>query len=78
MRLQNFLSLPHLVTRQIRGKEPLVNYFQSHFVTSIEHQNIILKNTMDNATIQEIIKGKRKEIENKQANKTTHFGDYNK
>jgi hypothetical protein len=77
MRLHNFLSLLHLVTRQIRGKEPLIDYFQSHFVTSIEHLNIIFKNTMDKATIEEIVKQKRKERKHKQA-KNTHFEDYNK
>jgi hypothetical protein len=61
MRLHNFLSLPHLVTRQIRGKEPLVDYFQSHVMTSIEHLKIIFLNAIDNATIGEIIKEKKKE-----------------
>lgn len=77
MRLHNFLSLPRLVTRQIRGKEPLIYYFQSHFMTSIKHLKIIFKNTIDNATIKEIIKEKKRR-EYKQAKKTTHFEDYNK
>jgi hypothetical protein len=33
---------------------------------------------MNNATIEEIIKGKRKERGNKKAKKTTHLGAYNK
>jgi hypothetical protein len=37
MRLHNLLSLPHLLVRHIRGNEPLVDYYQSHVVTSIEY-----------------------------------------
>jgi hypothetical protein len=37
MRLHNLLSLPHLPIRCTRGKEPLIDYFQSHVVTSAEY-----------------------------------------
>jgi len=41
MRLHNLLSLPHLLTRHTRGKEPLVDYSRSHVVMSIEYLNIL-------------------------------------
>jgi hypothetical protein len=65
MRLHNLLSLPHLLVRRIRGNEPLVDYYQSHVVTSAEYLSILKKKTMDKAVAKENKEGKRKEIEDK-------------
>jgi hypothetical protein len=37
MKFHNLLSLPHLRTRLTIEKKPLVNYSQSHIVTSTEY-----------------------------------------
>ncbi len=60
MRLHNFFSLPHLLTRCTRGREPLIDYSQSHVVTFIKYVNIPRKKNMDMATTEEIIKEKEK------------------
>jgi hypothetical protein len=49
MRLHNLLSLLHLRTRRARGKKPLIDYSQSHVVTSFEYLNILKKKTMNKA-----------------------------
>jgi hypothetical protein len=59
-RLHNFFSLTHLPTRCARGKEPLVDYIQSHVVTSVEYLNTLRKKTMDKVVVKEIKEGKRK------------------
>jgi hypothetical protein len=37
----NLLLLPHLLARKTHGREPLVDYFQSHVVASKEYLNIM-------------------------------------
>jgi hypothetical protein len=64
-RLHNLLSLLHLPIRRTRGKEPLIDYSQSHVVTFVEYLNILRKETMDKATAEEIKEGKIKEREDK-------------
>jgi hypothetical protein len=54
------LSLLHLLTRWTRGKEPLVDYSQSHVVIFAKYLNILRKKTMDKATTKEIKEGKKK------------------
>jgi hypothetical protein len=53
MRLHNLLSLTHLPPRCTRGKEPLVDFFQSHVVISIEYSNILRRKAMDKVAIEE-------------------------
>jgi hypothetical protein len=53
MRLHNLLSLTHLPPRCTRGKEPLVDYFQSHVVIFVEYSNILGKKTMDKVAVEE-------------------------
>jgi hypothetical protein len=62
MRLHNLLSLLHLPPRRTRGKEPLVDYFQSHVVTFVKYLNILKRKAMDKETTKEIrwFKGKKK------------------
>jgi hypothetical protein len=52
MRLHNLLSLTHLPPRCIRGKEPLVDYFQSH-VIFVEYSNILRRKAMDKVAVEE-------------------------
>ncbi len=35
------LSLPHLLARRTNGRKPLIDYFQSHVVTSKEYLRIM-------------------------------------
>jgi hypothetical protein len=43
----NLLSLPHLIIKKTKGKEPLVNYNQSHVNTPNEYSNISQQKTME-------------------------------
>jgi hypothetical protein len=52
MRIHNLLSLPHLSTKQTKGKELFVNDFQSH-VTFEEYLVILKKKAMDKVAIDE-------------------------
>jgi uncharacterized protein YdbL (DUF1318 family) len=52
--------LPHLLTRRTNGKEPLVDYFQSHVVTSKEYLRIMQQKAMDREVVKQIQKNKRK------------------
>jgi len=45
--LKNLLSLPHLPARKTCEKEPLIDYIQSHIVTSDEYLQILRKKIMD-------------------------------
>lgn len=60
MKLGKFvmISLFHLLTRQIKGREPLVDYFQSHATTSNQYLDIMWKKAMDKTIAEEIRKGK--------------------
>jgi len=42
------LSLPHLPARRTNGREPLVDYSQSHVVKSKEYLRIMRQKAMDN------------------------------
>lgn len=54
MSIHNLLVLPDLPTRQIRRKEPLVDYIMSHVVTSEEHLNIMQSKAMAKVVTYEI------------------------
>jgi hypothetical protein len=54
MRMHNLMSLPCLLARHTKGKEPLVDYSQSHVVTSFEYLDILKKKTMEKAIAKEI------------------------
>jgi hypothetical protein len=54
MQLHNLLALPRLHARPTQGREPLVDYFRSHVVTSIEYA----KKTIDKTTTKEHNKAK--------------------
>jgi hypothetical protein len=43
MSMHNLFSLPCLPTRQTKGKDPLVDYSQSHVITSNQSLNIMRK-----------------------------------
>jgi hypothetical protein len=46
--------LPHLLARQTRRKEPLMDYIMSHVVTSKEYLNIMQSKAMAKAITYEI------------------------
>jgi hypothetical protein len=78
MRVDNLLLLPHLLARHTKGKEPLINYSQSHVVTSFEYLDIIRTKTMEKIVVEEIKTNKRKEKENRQAKQTIELGSTTK
>jgi hypothetical protein len=43
MRMHNLMLLPRLLAKHIKGKEPLVDYSQSHVVISFEYLDILKK-----------------------------------
>jgi hypothetical protein len=61
MKVHNLLLLLHLPAKHIKGKKPLINFFQSHVMTSSEYLNILRRNTMEKLIAKEIRVGKRKE-----------------
>ncbi len=69
MCFQNLLSLLHLLTRLTKGKEPLIDYSQSHFITSITYLNILREKIIDKVGIKETRQERRKEKEDEQKKK---------
>jgi len=54
MRMHNLLLLLCLLVRHTKGKEPLLDYSQSHFVTNSKYLDIPKKKTMEKAIAKEI------------------------
>jgi len=54
MRMHNLMSLLLLLAIHIKGKEPLIDYSQSHVVFSFEYLDIIKKKTMEKVIAKEI------------------------
>jgi hypothetical protein len=54
MRMHNLLLLPCLPIRHTKGKESLVDYSQSHFVTNSKYLDIPKKKTMEKEIAKEI------------------------
>jgi hypothetical protein len=63
--LANLLSLPQLPTRRILGKEPLIDYSNSHVVTSNQYLAVLKKKTMDKEATNKVRELKAKEKEEK-------------
>ncbi len=63
----SLLSLPHLLTRKTRGKEPLVDYNQSYVVTSSEYFSILQQKVLAKEVAKVIKQQKKKEKEDKRA-----------
>jgi hypothetical protein len=53
MCFQNLLSLLHLLTRHTKGKKPLIDYSQSHLMTSITYLNILKEKIIDKVVVKE-------------------------
>jgi hypothetical protein len=67
MKVHNLLLLLHLLARCTKGKEPLIDYSQSHIVTSFKYIDILRRKTMEDAGTEEIRVCKRKDKEDRQA-----------
>jgi hypothetical protein len=52
--MHNLFSLLRLFVRQKKGKEPLVDYSQSHVITFDQYLNIMWKKAMDKVVVKEI------------------------
>jgi hypothetical protein len=65
MMVHNLLSLLHLPIRHTKGKEPLIDYFQAHVVTSSKYLGILGRKTMEKIVAKEIKASKRKEKEDR-------------
>ncbi len=74
MRVHNLLLLFYLPTRHTKGKDPLIDYFKSHVVTSFEYLDILRKKTMEKVDIEEIKIGKKKDKEDKKAKQVVELG----
>jgi hypothetical protein len=57
--------LPHLIAKHTRGKEPLIDYFQSHVMITIEYLNILKGKTLNKPIVKKIREGKKKRTKNK-------------
>jgi len=66
MKVHNLLLLPHLPARHTNGKEPLIDYFQSHFAISFEYLDILRRKTMEKVVAEEVRVGKIKDKEDRQ------------
>jgi len=69
MQLHNLLALLCHSTRPTQGRDPLVNYFRSHVMTSIEYLGILQIKTIDKITTKEHNKAKWREREKNKARK---------
>ncbi len=65
MSMQNLFSMPHLLARQTKGKEPLVDYSQSHVITYDQYLDIMWKKAMDKVIAKKIKEHRQKEREEK-------------
>jgi hypothetical protein len=50
--------LSRLLARHTKGKEPLVDYSQSHVVINFGYLNILRRKTMEKVVVEEIKEGK--------------------
>jgi hypothetical protein len=66
------LFLPQLPTRRILGKEPLVDYSNSHVVTSNQYLAVLKQKTMDKKAMDKVRELKAKE---RQEKKSKRFQD---
>jgi hypothetical protein len=60
MRVHNLLLLLHLPIICTEGEKTLIDYFQSHVVTSSEYLDILRKKTIKKVVVEEIKACKRK------------------
>jgi hypothetical protein len=67
--MHNLFSLPCLSIKQTKGKNTLVDYSQSHVITSNQPLNIMWKKTMDKVVVDEIKEDRWKEREEKKLKK---------
>jgi hypothetical protein len=72
--MHNLFSLPRLFVRQTKGKDPLVDYSQSHVVTFNQFKNIMWKKAMDKVVVEEIREDKQKEREDKKLKRAACVG----
>jgi hypothetical protein len=72
MHVRSLLSLPYLLARCTQGKEPLVDYSQSHIMTSTNYLSVLQKKTIDKASIDNSREARVKEKEEKQARKASN------
>jgi len=70
--LANKLSLPRLPTRRILGKEPLVDYSNSHVMIANQYLVMLKQKTMDKEAMDKIKELKAKE---KQEKRSRRFQD---
>jgi hypothetical protein len=82
MKMHLLLSLPHLFVKQIRRKEPLLDYSQSHVMTSAEYLTIMHKKVMEKAIVEVIrvthrTKGKKIGLKNLQLISMQMNGHFN-
>jgi hypothetical protein len=61
MKVHNLLLLPRLLTRNTKGKEPLIDYSQSHIMTNFEYFDILRRKEMEKKILKKIKAGKRKD-----------------
>jgi hypothetical protein len=72
MGIHNLLSLPHLLAKQTKGRELLVDYSQSHVVTSKEYLVSLKTKAMDKATTNEAKETNRKQKKDVRLRKATN------
>ncbi len=56
--MHNLLLLPRLFARHTKGKEPLIDYSQSHVMTNFKYLDILRKIIMEKVVVEEIKEGK--------------------
>lgn len=72
--MHNLFLFLHLLTSQTKGKEPLVDYSQSHVVTSYQKLNIMSKKMVDTATAIFFGEERWKEKEKKKFKRKAYVG----
>jgi hypothetical protein len=69
MFLQKLLLLPHLLTKQMKGEEPLIDYKMSHVVNFEKYLNIMWSKSMAKSTTNAIKECKWKEKKERRSKK---------
>ncbi len=71
--MHQLLSLLHLLAKQTRRKEPLLNYSQFHVVTNVEYLVVMHKKAMEKVVVDAIRETHCKEKEENRVRKSANY-----
>jgi hypothetical protein len=69
-----YITFCCLLARHTKGKKPLVDYSQSHVMTTSKYLDILRRKIMEKVVVEEIREGNWKEKEENRTKRTTKLG----